>query len=226
MGAAPTAVAPERELEDLVARQLVAEGYDVVVQPGWDDLPPDIARFQPDLLARKDDRIVVVEVKSRQPDGSARSRVEALAEAVRSHPDLHFKLVIGPPDEAPVGWSREETAQRIAQARSLVRDGYAEAALLLAWSACEAAARMLAHHEELDVQRWQPSTMFYQLVHAGLLDNVDLRKIEDARTARNRLSHGLSGVADAASLALSIAGVAENLLRELDVEAEPAAAGS
>ncbi len=220
MGAAATPLAYGRELEELVARQLAAEGYDVVLQPKWDDLPPDIARWQPDLLARRGDERLVVEVKARQPDGPARSRVDALAQAVGSHPSWRFRLVVAPPAEAAAEWSIEEVEQRVAEARTLAAAGHGEAALLLAWATCESAARALAAHERLNVQRWDAGAMLRQLVHGGLLDGSDLEKLDHARAVRNRLTHGLaSGIDDPARLASGLLRIVDGLLAELNVDA-------
>jgi hypothetical protein len=221
MTAAAMAFTQERQRADEVARRLVAEGYDVVIEPGLDDLPPDIARLRPDLLARRGDERVIVEVQPREPGGSARPRIEALAKAVGARPAWKFELVVVPEDRAAgpgQEWSPAEIRARVDEARKLAAAGHGEAALMLAWSACEAAARALALDEELEVQRWLPSAMFRQLVHAGLLDNGDLQTIEDAWIARNRLTHGLSGIGDPSVFALNVARVAEGLLHELESE--------
>jgi hypothetical protein len=117
--------------------------------------------------------------------------------------------------EAAPEWSAEDIAVRVEEARTLAASGHGEAALLLAWSTCEAAARALASSEQLDAQRWNPGALFRQLVHAGLLDNDDLQTIESARLVRNRLSHGLLASGEPTDIALRLAQVAENLLQEL-----------
>lgn len=208
----------ERRLEEQVAQQLIAEGYDVVVEPGADLLPSDIARFRPDILARRGDEVVVVEVKARGAGTAGGDEVEALARAVGSHPNWRFELVVLSPDEpaldAEPTWSRDQIVSRVGEARSLLRSGHVEAALLILWAACEAAGRWLARTENLEVQRWDASFLFRQLVHGGLLDGPDLDAIDEARRVRNRLVHGLNVDADLATLTGRLAGVVDRMLAE------------
>jgi hypothetical protein len=147
-----------------------------------------------------------------------------LAKAVRAHPTWRFELVVAPSEisaEAAREWSPADTARRVAEAKELAVAGHGEAALLLAWATCEAAARALAVREGVNVQRWSPNAMFRQLVHAGLLDGDDLGTVEQARQARNRLTHGLSSdVDEAAEIATRLLQVVDGLLVELVTDRE------
>jgi uncharacterized protein YutE (UPF0331/DUF86 family) len=208
----------ERRLAEQVAQQLIGEGYDVLVEPGADRLPPDIARFHPDILARRGDEVVVVEVKARGTDTAARSQVEALARAVQSHPNWRFELVVMSTDQpaldAEPTWSRDQIVTRLAEARALAHAGHLEAALLILWAVCEATGRWLAQTENLEVQRWDAASLFRQLVHGGLLDGADLDAIEEVRRVRNRLVHGLNVDADLAVLTRRLADAVEHMLAE------------
>jgi hypothetical protein len=184
-----------RVLEEQVARRLVAEGYDVILEPGLDHLPPDVARFRPDILARRGDEKRVVEIKIRA-DRSAGAQVEELARVVQAKPGWHFDLVLGSVDTADsdigVDWTAAEVTSRIEEGEALARDGHLEAALCLLYAAAEAAARDLASREQVDVQRWHPPPMFRQLVHVGLVDRDAIAVLDRAYVARNRVAHGLA----------------------------------
>ena len=53
---------------DQVAQQYRDEGYEVVLEPRGDALPPFLDGFQPDLIARRGHEGVVAEVASKRGD--------------------------------------------------------------------------------------------------------------------------------------------------------------
>lgn len=54
----------EREELLKIAEQYRNQGYEVVFQPSPEDLPDFLKNFRPDLLARRENEAVIVEVKS------------------------------------------------------------------------------------------------------------------------------------------------------------------
>ena len=183
-----------RRLEQ-VAQQYRDRGYDVVLQPKRPELPAPISKLHPDLLARKDDDIVVVEVKTRE---SLRSKPLAseLAKAVRSQPGWRFELIIANPEQdvfLPVGTQlleEQEVAQRLAEARALLDKGHLEAALLLAWSAAEAAMRLIAEREGIVLERQNPPFLLKQLATEGVLSREAYSKLWELMELRNAVAHG------------------------------------
>ncbi len=202
--------ARERRLAEGHARRLVAEGYDVVIEPGSHHLPPELAALRPDILARRGGENRIVEIKLRGAAGSA-EQAAALARAVEALPGWTFELVVGEA-EAPPPWSAETIAARLAEAEALDRTGHRDAALILIVAAAEAAARRLAAGERTVVQAWMPEALFRQLVHEGLIDRGDLDILEDGRRARNALVHGLSP--DVTPEPPRLAEVVERMLKE------------
>ena len=92
------------------------EGFEVVAEPSASELPAALRPFQPDLLARRGDEMVVVEVKTRRPKGEAWRKVEQLAEVARSLPRTRFDLVVlddavDGPEAAGRDWTVEEAAR-------------------------------------------------------------------------------------------------------------------
>lgn len=47
------------------------EGFEVVAEPSASELPDALRPFRPDLLARRGDETVMVEIKTRRPKGEA-----------------------------------------------------------------------------------------------------------------------------------------------------------
>ena len=87
------------ELTRQVAEDYRSKGYEVSLQPGPDQLPPSLAGYRPDFVARKGDETVVVEIKSR-PTSRREPPLESLAKAVRALPGWRLELVLAEPDIA------------------------------------------------------------------------------------------------------------------------------
>jgi Holliday junction resolvase len=183
-----------RRLEQ-VAQQYRDRGYDVVLQPRRPELPAPISKLHPDLLARKDDDIVVVEVKTRE---SLRSKPLAseLAKAVRAQPGWRFELIIANPEQhifLPLGvrvLEEHEVAQRLAEAQALLDQGHLEAALLLAWSGAEAALRLTAEREGIALERQDPPFLLKQLALSGVLSREAYASLWNVMELRNAVAHG------------------------------------
>lgn len=67
-----------------VAEEYRARGYEVLLEPQRNQLPRALARLHPDLVARKGEELVVVEVKSRSALKN-NAQVQELARTVRAH---------------------------------------------------------------------------------------------------------------------------------------------
>src|SRR4030095_7822155 len=79
-----------------LAREYKARGYRVFVRPSEKNIPRFLQGLAPDLIARKGDKGVVVEVKSRA-SLRATHEVSKLARAVRPQRGWRFELVLTNP---------------------------------------------------------------------------------------------------------------------------------
>lgn len=209
-------VAAQR-VEEL-AREFKERGYQVTVWPEPDQLPEPLARFRPDLLARKADELYVVEVKSREslPD----PELQRLANTVREHPGWRFELVLLKPESEFPGarpWNAEEIENRLREVEATLSAGHVQAALLLAWSAAEATLRLLAAKERLRLERQDAPFILRVLVTSGVITREEHQRLWGVLQARNAVAHGLKPpeleVADVASLS--------ELVRDLLRQARP-----
>ena len=131
------------------AEEYRRKGYEVVLDAPLDFLPG----FYADLVVRKHDEVKVIEIKSRS-SLAANPRITELAQAVDSRPGWSFELLlVAEPEklDSPEGarsFDRERVLQRLDEAEKSLASGLSEAALVLAWSACEAAARVLVAEQE------------------------------------------------------------------------------
>jgi hypothetical protein len=184
--------------EYLRARETAAEyrrrGYEVVLGAPLDFLPDYCA----DLVVRKDDEVKVIEVKSRS-SLAADPRIKELARAVDAKPGWSFELLlVAEPEklDAPEGarsFDRGDVLERIDEAERALAAGMSEAALVLGWSACEAAARVLVTEEEKsnrDISA--PGYFLDRAVFLGIMSREEYRDLVNVRRYRNAIVHGFS----------------------------------
>jgi hypothetical protein len=182
--------AAERQVHE-VAREYRSKGYEVVVEPERRQLPEVLARFHPDVVARKADEVVVVEVKSR---GSlADPELQELAKAVRSQPGWRFELVVLKPEPGPPGtkaWDAEDVAEGLRQVEAILGSGHSEAALLLAWSAAEATLRLLVDKEGLTLDRDDAAYLLKLLATRAVITRDQHDLLWEVLQLRNAVAHG------------------------------------
>lgn len=183
-------------LVEKVASDYRAKGYDVTVQPSSEQLPAPLAAYRPDIVARKGDESVVVEVKSRHALRQS-PQAQQLATAVRQLPGWRFELVVARPEIAfplPVGaqpWDTQDIKNALDEASTLLHAGHHGPALLVAWAATEAALRLLAAKEGISVERSEANALLNRLTAYGVLTRQQFRALISALEIRNALAHGL-----------------------------------
>ena len=184
--------------EYLLARKMAEEyrgkGYEVTFEAPLDFLPG----FYADLLARKNDEVKVIEVKSRT-SLNAIPQIAELARIIDSKPGWNFELLlVGEPEkvdspEDATLYDNGNAVGRIEQAEKALASGLTEAALLLAWSACEAAIReMLRTHGIVETGISSAAYVLDQAVFQGLISRNDYDNLTAMRKYRNAIVHGFS----------------------------------
>jgi hypothetical protein len=188
--------ASEAALARQIAKDYQTKGYDVVMQPGPDQLPPALSAHRPSILARKNDEAVVIEIRSR-PASRRRPPLEGLAEAVRALPGWRLELVLAEPDIAfplpgtTLPWSEREAGRALDEAEELLKAGHAEAALLIAWAGTEATLRLVAAREGVMAERNEANYLLERLATEGVLGQREYQTLNDALSLRNAIAHGL-----------------------------------
>lgn len=188
--------ASEAELARRIAGDYRAKGYDVKLLPTPAELPASLAAYAPDLVARRGDETVVVEIKSR-PSSRSGHTAEALARAVRELPGWRFELVVREPDiayplpDTAKPWSAGEARRALRHAEDLVEDGHVEAALLMAWAAAEATLRLLASKEGVEASTKEAISLLGRLTSEGVMARRDHDALRSALELRNAVAHGL-----------------------------------
>ena len=182
----------ERQFADKTAAEYRSRGYEVFREVQLDFWPGARA----DLLVCKDGENKVIEVKTRT-SLAVTPELEELAEALNSKPGWSFDLLlVGEPERLDTPhdarpFAEENITKRIAQAECALAADLAEAAFLLAWSACEAAVRVLVTAAGVEIKRATQSG--YILGHAvfqGAISGNDDKYLSDMLAYRNAIVHG------------------------------------
>jgi len=218
----------ELDLVEQVADQYRRDGYSVVIRPPAAERPPFLANLEVDLIAKRPNENVVVEVKNGEgTNRRAEIEVGYLASLVSDEPGWRFDLVrLNPPPDSYefVRRGEERTESEIrsmaAEARQLVQLKMVEPALLMAWAAFEAAMRQAALREAIPLDRTAPQFVLSTVTTEGLISKEEYEIARQAMRSRNAIAHGLKEQLDH-DLPIAIAEITEHLL-----DGEPAAAKS
>jgi uncharacterized protein YutE (UPF0331/DUF86 family) len=179
-----------------VARRYERKGYEVQVEPRGFVIPGGPPDYRPDLVARRGDECIIVEVSS-GASLSHNPQLTAVVQAIEVTPGWKFELVRTPtPTEPTPGelaiMSRAQAESLVDAANSIATVDTYGAALILAWSAAEAAMRYAAEHLQVSLAELKPRDVPKQLVAYGLLPRADLELLSQASDARNALAHGFT----------------------------------
>lgn len=189
----------ERQRARALAEEYRSRGYEVIEVPSPEQLPDFLAGYRPDLLIRKGDEAIVVEVKSRSSLGK-NPQIRELARLLGSKPHWNFELVVVSEEEqlsAPEGtrpFEREDILRGIEATERLLEAGFAEAALVLAWTTSEAAVRLLTEAEGIELDRHTPLYVLKQAVMHGVISRDEYNFLTNVMKYRNALAHGFKTV--------------------------------
>lgn len=183
----------ERLLES--AREYERKGYRVLIEPGDGDLPEFLHGLEPDMVAYGDRDNVVLESRSRLTLRDRQESLVGLATAVDNRQDWRLELLVTNPEHPPLApedaeLGSDEVLSRIDVVRHLLTGEQEEAAVLLAWSAVEAALRIVARREDIELESLQPAVILKTLYSLGLLDRADYDLFDSLMRQRNLIAHG------------------------------------
>jgi REase_AHJR-like len=185
----------ERQRARALAEEYRSKGYEVIEVPSPEQLPDFLAGYHPDLLIRKGDEAIVVEVKSRSSLVND-PQIRELARLLGSKPNWNFELVVirdeeqwsVPEDACP--FEREDILRGIEATERLLEAGFPEVALLLAWSTSEATVRLLTETEGIRLDRHTPLYVLKQAVVHGVISRDEYNFLMNVMKYQNALAHG------------------------------------
>lgn len=181
----------EREAAILarVQQELLAEGYDVVIQPNRLMVPAFLGEFIPDALAFGNNKNLVVEVISQT--SQAKKKVDHLNKLISNEPDWDLKLVwilaSETPRSLPISDDRAFLLM-MTEINELVQDRKLRPAFLLLWAVLEALGRKLMPDTVSKPQT--PGTLVEKLAREGNITPDEAGILRENISRRNRLIHG------------------------------------
>jgi REase_AHJR-like len=183
-----SAGALEAEVLRWVIPELVAEGYDVFVDPRPPVAPAFLGDLRPDAIAIRPDKKLVVEIVSRT---GTDKKLERLSSLLKDQPNWELRVVLASPatalDVLPVQ-TPDVIRQGISEMRELVANGHFGPALLLGWAAFEASSRKLLSEQFRRPQT--PGRLVAVLAGDGYLTPSEADALRGLAKKRNAFVHG------------------------------------
>lgn len=211
----------ERERLLKLAEDYRDKGYEILFHPNPDDLPNFLKNYRPDMIVRRGDEAVVIEVKSRSSLNSSSSQyLRNLAQVIDQHPGWRFELVMTNPEEATYSPKAEGSLQedeiksRLQVAKQLVTQD-PESAILYSWSLVEATLRLVAEKEGLSLQRFDPLYLVKQLATEGVISRSEYQLLMNALSLRNAIAHGFKTTQLTQKSVYELIEITEQLLKNL-----------
>ncbi len=163
-------------------------------ESGWTALSPidcrDELGFEPDLLLRRGDEVVVIEVKREGFVGTKATKL--IRNLVESKPGWKFELKFLPSSrkrsDHPV--KVVDINRRIKLSSELQRNGNYNEAFILLRTAMKAALRNVVVSKE-DTNMLASDSLFERAYEDGYISDGELRQLLHGLQARNLLVHGL-----------------------------------
>jgi hypothetical protein len=217
----------ERERLLQLAEEYRNKGYEVSFHPNPEDLPDFLKDYRPDMVVRREDEAVIIEVKSRRSllNSSSKQYLQNLAQSVEQQPGWRLELVMANPEDATYSPKAESSLQqpevetRLQVARQLATQ-HPDSAILYSWSLVEATLRLVAEHEGLSLQRLDSLYLVKQLVTEGVISRLEYQLLMDALSLRNAIAHGFKVTQVTPEVVCELINVVEQLLKTLCTSAE------
>jgi glycerol-3-phosphate cytidylyltransferase-like family protein len=173
-----------------VAEKYRQLGYKVTISPPSKNLPRFLSKFRPDIVAEGPEESVVVEVT---PSVKTRSAAywKELSRVVQEHPRWRLELITdASKHRMHQPMNKELARKRLLEGQRLAEQGMLAASLLITWSAVEAAMRLAAKENEIDLPDQRPAVLISRLYTDGVLERQEYDFLVDAFGVRNAVAHG------------------------------------
>lgn len=168
---------------------LEAEGYEVYVHPKRPLIPTFLSNFQPDAVAMRADKNLIVEVMRASQQTS--KKLEQLSALIEGQENWELRVIWVEPTTTQVRLdvqNEQAIQQRIDEIGELGFGGHNGPALLTAWATFEALARAVLTPQFERPQT--PGRLVQVLAAEGYLTPAEADHVRPLAQKRNRLIHG------------------------------------
>ena len=211
----------ERERLLKLAEEYRNRGYEISIHPNPEELPDFLRNYRPDMIARREDDAVVIEVKSRfSLNSSSTQYLQNLAQVIEQHAGWRFELVMTNPEDVTYSVKAEGSLQvneiksRLKVASQLLEQ-HPESAILYSWSLVEATLRLVAEEEGLILRRFDPLYLLKQLAIEGVISQSEYQLLMDSLSLRNAVAHGFKTTQITQDSVDKLIKISEQLLKTL-----------
>lgn len=196
-----TKLAHDKKITSLVEDYL-QQGFTVIKEPTADSIPFDLGGYQPDLIVKKGDTTLIIEVKTKASRVSV-DRFQSLAQEISKHEGWRFLLVTledAEPSKTPTSvnelptWPQLEA--KLLQVQTLITEGLIEPATLYLWSIFEATLRKRAIAQSIPIERLPAPMLIKHMYSQGEISVNDVDTLLEFMSSRNRLAHGANETID------------------------------
>jgi uncharacterized protein YutE (UPF0331/DUF86 family) len=166
-------------------------GYTVIVNPKPELLPTFLQGYRPDAIATKGQEKLAIEIKTRANPNVEQSLTEIrrlfegqtdwqLVVSFLGSDALQRILIPMPSDK--------DVAEKLAEIRAMLAEGYVRAAFVMAWSFLEATLHKVENDETKRPRL--PGTVVQSLAMLGLIEPDLEHQVRELIDLRNRIVHG------------------------------------
>jgi hypothetical protein len=219
----------EHEVKRL-ADNYTAKGYQVIVRPKPEDLPPFAKDFTVAIVGQRADGGVLVSVKKNRQEMAADKDMARYAKMTSEHPGWRYDFAILEAEDPLAREVRnaqepspEEMARSLNSVDSVLQAGFINPALVTAWASLEAAMRkrLIATGGRAG---WgiQPRSMLNELYSTGIFSTEEFPRLEKAWKLRNEIVHGFAAPTVDPETVQFLLQTAKRLLNESKAEKLPA----
>lgn len=186
----------ERRIRE-IAKDYENNGYVVLINPSQSQLPSFLKGFQPDIVAKRKDENVLIEVKT-SADRSDLKQFESLTLELAKKKNWRFEVVFTNPKTKSISLENHNSLSdqainnRIDEINKLININSFEAAFLLSWATIEAVLRQKINEERTETVEKNTFSVIKTMFSLGLLNQHDYKLLQQFNHNRNYLIHGFN----------------------------------
>lgn len=176
-----------------VVRDYKNEGYIVIENPSKNDVPDFLKNFQPDIIAKKDNDNVIIEIKiSTLLNKNNFLELEEIASRINAQENWRFELIFTNPKDFEENFEEEflnerQLNSRIEISKNLV-DKDINIAFLSLWTTFENASRKVTESESF--KNKTISGIIKKLYSKSIINHIEYNNLDTFVKLRNNISHG------------------------------------
>lgn len=176
-----------------IIREYKNEGYTVIENPSRNDIPDFLENFKPDIIAKKDNDNVIIEIKiSTLLKKNNFLELEEIASIINSQKNWRFELIFTNPKDFEENFEEEflneiQLKSRIEISKNLVNKDI-NIAFLSLWTIFENISRKATESENF--KNKTINGIIKKLYSKSIINHIEYNNLDTFVKLRNNISHG------------------------------------